>query len=73
MFVRKSTGPTLTPWLSWLSATLQSQGSLVRFLAGAHTWVVGWSLVEAHAGGSRLMYLSHSNVSLPLSPSFPSL
>ena len=34
--------PRLSPvWLSWLGVVLQSESSPVRFLVGAHTWVVG--------------------------------
>ena len=52
-------------WLSGLSASLQTKGSLVRFLVGAHAWVVdmvpgGGCMRDNHT----LMFLS---LSFPLS------
>ena len=66
------------PWLSWLSVVLQSKSSSVWFPVRAHAWVaagggkVGRVLVGALVRGTRSMYLSHFNISLPLfSPSLP--
>ena len=52
-------------WLSGLSASQQTKGSLVQFPVGAHAWVVG----QVPGGGCRrgnhtLMFLSLS-FSLP--------
>ena len=61
-------------WLSGLSTSLQTEGSPVLFPIGAHAWVAGqvpsWGCVR----GNQLMFLSHTDVSLPLFlPPFPSL
>ena len=54
-------------WLSELSASLQTKGSLVPFPVRAHTWVVGQVPSRGHVGGNHiLMFLS-------LFFSFPSL
>ena len=58
------------PWLVWLrgsSAGLRTTGSPVR----AHACVTGQVLSLVHVKGNRSMYLSHIDVSLPLSPSLP--
>ena len=38
---------------------------------GTYAWVNGSVLAGACARGSQWMFLSHTNVSLPLSPSLP--
>ena len=54
-------------WLSGLSASLQTKGSLVQFPARAHAWVEGQVPCGGHARGNHtLMFLS-----LSLSPSLP--
>ena len=52
-------------WLSWLSAGLQSKGSLVRFLVRAHAWDVGWVPSGAHVRGNHTLMLLSFSFSLP--------
>ena len=68
----------VVPWLIWLGglgASLQTERSPVRFPARAHAWDMDQVLLSWGCGrGSRSMYLSHMDVSLPLFlPPFPSL
>ena len=59
-------------WLSGLSAGLQTRRPLVRFPVRAHAWVAGQVLRWGCARSSRsVTFLSHVDVSLPLSPSLP--
>ena len=58
----------IQPWLVWLSglsASLQTEGLLVRFLVRAHAWVVGWV-----PGWGRTCEGLLIIVSFPLSPCF---
>ena len=63
---------TLSPWLVWLSglsASLQTKGSLVWFPVRAHAWVIG----QVPSRGAHERQL-HIDVSLPLFlPPFPFL
>ena len=68
--MKVNTSPWLV-WLSGLSAGLQTKRSLVRFPVRAHAWVVSWAPSWGRVRGSPSMYLSHSDVSLSLSPSLP--
>ena len=67
----------MVPWLFWLkglSATMWTERLLVQFPVRAHAWVAGQVPSWEHAGGNQLMFLLHTNVSLPLFlPPFPSL
>ena len=58
-------------WLRGLGVVQQSKRSPVRFPVGAHVWVWVLSLVQAHSRGNQLMFVSHIDVSLPPSSSFP--
>ena len=60
-------------WLSGLSACLRTKGSPVQFPDRAHAWVSGQIHGWGGVRGNRSMYLSHIDVSLPLSFSLPSL
>ena len=54
-------------WLSGLSASLQTEGSLVRFSVRTHAWVAGQVPRRGQGRGNHtLMFLSLSP-SLPLS------
>ena len=64
----------IVPWLVWpsgLSASLQTERSLVRFPVKAWAWVAGQVPSWGHARGNRSMYLSHIDVTFPLSPTRP--
>ena len=65
------------PWLVWLSglsASLQTKGSLVRFPVRAHAWVAGQVSSWGRVRGNQSTYLLHIDVSLSLFlPSSPSL
>ena len=54
-------------WLSGLSTSLGAKRSLVQFPLRAQAWVVGQIPSWGHVIGNRMMYLSHTDVSLPLS------
>ena len=56
--------------LSWLGVILQTESFTVQFPARAHAGVTG-SVPQCGAGGNRLMFLSHIDVSCLLSPSLP--
>ena len=56
---------------SGFGASLQTERSPVQFLARAHAWVAGQVLSWGHVRGNGWMYLSHIDVSLPLTPSSP--
>ena len=57
-------------WLSGLSAELRTERSTVQFPVRTHAWVAGQVPSWGCARGNQLMYLSHTDVSLP--PSLPS-
>ena len=56
-------------WLSGLSTGLQTQRSLVWFPVRAQAWVAGQVPSWGHVRSNWLVYLSHIDTSLPLSPS----
>ena len=53
-------------WLSWLGITPKSELSPVRFQVRAPAWPARSSPVGTCMRGNRLVFVSHSNVSLPL-------
>ena len=57
------------PWPVWLSFWVSSQKAKGRWLNSQSDHMPGlwvWSPVGAHVRGNRLMFLSHTDVSLPL-------
>ena len=59
-------------WLGWLESHPTDQRVVGSIPVRAHTWVAGQSLAGVHAGDDCSMFLSHMDVSLLVSLSFPS-
>ena len=58
-------------WLSGLSTGLQTKRLLVQIQVRTHAWVAGQVPSRGRVKDNLLLYLSHIDVSLPVSPSLP--